>query len=109
MTLARACYLRLTRVSTSNLDWAATRTVIDDPRLQLNFTVYSMPMIEFVTPSSGPAIGGTFVRVHGANLDALLVPGVSMCRYGGGPRDPPTSLERHNGAKLLYFRILLTT
>ena len=53
-----------------------------EPRTTLNFTVYDMPTIEVVTPSSGPAIGGTYVRVHGHALDALLVPGVSRCYFG---------------------------
>ena len=61
---------------------APLESVPDDPRRQLNFTVYTMPTITMVTPASGPAIGGNFVRVHGDNLDALLVPGVSTCRFG---------------------------
>ena len=47
-----------------------------------NFTVYDEPLLRALTPSSGPAIGGALVRLHGHALDSLFIPGVSLCRFG---------------------------
>ena len=41
----------------------------------ITFTVYDRPRLDALTPSSGPAVGDTRVRIHGHTLDALFLPG----------------------------------
>ena len=67
----------------------------------LTFVVFSMPQPavgsgEPVAPSGGPVRGGTRVRIHGHSLDALFVPGVSVCFFG--PSSVPVQFVDSLGA-----------
>ena len=72
------------------------------PNTTLGFQFYAHPVIDLVTPDSGPTGGGTLVRIYGTHLHGGKPRPNRRCRFESGGPSTPASLDGSSGALLCF-------